>query len=342
MREILNTLYVTTQGAYVHLDHETLRLEVDGQTRLRVPLHHLGALVVFGNVLVSPFALHRCAEEGRSVTFLDRRGRFKARVEGPQSGNVLLRRAQYEASRSDERSLTLARRFVAGKLHNARVLLLRGARETSETTDRTTLRDAARLLARTIGDLPRASDLDALRGLEGLGARAYFAALTHLVRVDRHAFGLHGRSRRPPRDRANALLSFLYALLLNACRSALETVGLDPQVGFLHDLRPGRPALALDLMEELRPLFADRLALALVNLRQVGTESFEEFEGGAVLLSDSGRRTVIEAWERRRQDELMHPQLEQRLPLALVPQVQARLLARALRGDAEYAPFVPR
>ncbi len=342
MREILNTLYVTTQGAYVHLDHETLRLEVEGQTRLRVPLHHLGAVVVFGNVLVSPFALHRCAEEGRSLTFLDRRGRFKARVEGPQSGNVLLRRAQHETSLAPERCLALARRFVAGKLHNGRVLLLRGARETQHGADRSTLRDAARLLARTIVDLPRARDLDALRGLEGLGARAYFGALSHLVRADRGAFGMSGRSRRPPRDRANALLSFIYSLLLGACRAALETVGLDPQVGFLHDLRPGRPALALDLMEELRPLVADRLALALVNLRQVTSASFEELEGGAVLLTESGRRVVLEAWERRRQEELLHPQLGQRLPLALVPQVQARLLARALRGDAEYVPFVPR
>lgn len=342
MREVLNTLYVTTQGAYVRLDHETLRLEVEGQTRLRVPLHHLGALVVFGNVLVSPFALHRCAEEGRSVTFLDRRGRFKARVEGPQSGNVLLRRAQHEASLSPERCLALARRFVAGKLHNTRVLLLRGAREARDSADRTPLRDSARLIARTIADLPRVESLDALRGLEGLGARAYFSVWTSLVRADRTLFGLHGRSRRPPRDRANALLSFLYALLLNACRSAVESVGLDAQVGFLHELRPGRPALALDLMEELRPLFADRLALALINLRQVAAGDFEECDGGAVLLSDKGRRTVIEAWEQRRQEELQHPELGQRLPLTLVPQVQARLLARYLRGDAEYVPFVPR
>jgi len=340
--ELLNTLYVTTQGIYAHLDHDTVRLELEGQTRLRVPLHHLGSLVVFGNVLVSPFLIHRCGEEGRSVVFLDRKGRFKARVEGPLSGNVLLRRAQHEATRSPEVRLSLGKRFIAGKLHNSRTLLLRGARETEDAEDQARLRGAAREIARSIEDIPAATSLDVVRGIEGAGARAYFGVLTFLVRVDREAFAMAGRSRRPPRSRANALLSFSYALLLNACRSAVESVGLDAQMGFLHDLRPGRPALALDLMEELRPIFADRLALALVNRRQLVPDDFEMCEGGAVLLKDEARKTLLEGWEKRRQEEVVHPELGQSMPLGFVPFVQARLLARAVRGDAEYVPFVPR
>lgn len=343
MKEILNTLYVMTQGSYLRLENEALRLDVDGKVRLRVPLHHLGGVVVFGNVLVSPFALHRCAEEGRSVVFLDRRGRFKGRLEGPQSGNVLLRRAQHDASLSPEMCLNLARAFVAGKLHNTRGLLLRGARESTDEEDQRTLKSVAHKIAEDIRSLGAAPSLDVVRGIEGHSARAYFGAFSCLVRSDRQGFSMQRRSRRPPRDRINALLSFTYAVVLNACRTAAETVGLDPQVGFLHELRPGRPALALDLMEEFRSVLAERLVLTLINRRQISHRDFEDREGGAVYLNEQGRKTVIKAYEDRRQEQVKHPELNQHMPLGLVPQVQARLLARCLRGDAaEYVPFVPR
>ncbi|WHZ24970.1 MAG: CRISPR-associated protein Cas1 [Nitrospira sp.] len=343
MHQLLNTLYLTTEGAYLRLDHDTLRVEVERETKLQVPIHHLGGIVCFGDVLVSPAALARCAQDGRFVVFLDRNGRFQARVEGPISGNVLLRCAQHAAMREPDTTLTIARHLVGGKIQNSRQIVLRAARETDRPDDGEALRQTAEALANVLGRIPLSPDLEHLRGLEGEAARKYFATFDRMVREDRATFTLNGRNRRPPTDPVNALLSFLYALLMNDCVAALEGVGLDPQMGFLHALRPGRAALALDLMEELRSPFADRLALTLINRRQVTANQFHARPGGAVQLEEAARKEVIVAYQKRKQEEITHPVLDQKMPLGLVPHVQARLLARVLRGDlAAYPPFLAR
>lgn len=341
MRHLLNTLYVMTQGAYLHLEGETLVVEIERQKRLQVPLHHLGSVVIFGDIMVSPAALHRCADDGRGVVLLDRRGQFKARLEGPLSGNILLRQAQHRAAATQ--ALELARAFVAGKLRNARQIVLRGARDSKNELDREALRQSGRLLAGHIRHLPSATILDEARGVEGDGARVYFAAVRCLIRADaRETFSFERRSRRPPLDRFNALISFLYTLLVHDCRTAVEGVGLDAQLGFLHAVRPGRPALALDLMEEFRPM-ADRLALTLVNRGQLTEKDFEARPGGAVYLSETGRKTVLAAYQQRKQEEIGHALLQQPVPVGLLPHIQARLLARVLRRDVEgYLPFLIR
>lgn len=341
MRHLLNTLYVMTQGAYLHMEGETLVVEIERQKRLQVPLHHLGGVVIFGDIMVSPAALHRCADDGRGVVLLDRRGQFKARLEGPLSGNILLRQAQHRAATAQ--ALELARGIVAGKLRNARQIVLRGARDSGNDADQEALRHSGRLLAGHIRRLPNEETLNGVRGVEGDGARVYFAAIRHLIRPDARAvFSFERRSRRPPLDRFNALISFLYTLLVHDCRSAVESVGLDTQLGFLHAVRPGRPALALDLMEEFRPL-ADRLALTLINRGQLTEKDFELRPGGAVYLAENGRKTVLSAYQQRKQEEVSHTLLQQPIPFGLLPHIQARLLARVLRGDMEgYLPFLIR
>lgn len=343
IRQLLNTLFVQTQGAYLRLDHETLKLEVEREIKLQAPLHHLGGMVLFGNVLVSPFLLHRFATDGRSVVWLSSTGKFKGRLAGPTSGNVLLRRAQYEALSDSQRTYGIARSIVAGKVRNTRAIVQRSAREADLDEDRTVLQEVSQELGSVLKSLGRVDDLTEIRGLEGQAGRVYFDSLSYMVRGDREEYAFNGRNRRPPRDRINALLSFVYALVLSDCVSACEGVGLDPQFGYLHALRSGRPSLALDLMEELRPILADRLVLSLVNRRQLRATDFDEREGGAVQLNDAGRKTVIVAYQKRKQEEVEHPLLGQKVPIGLVPHVQARLLARHLRGDAEiYAPYTPR
>lgn len=343
MQTLLNTLYVTTPLSYLHLDNDTVRIEVERETKLRVPLHHLGGIVVFGNVLVSPALIHRLADNGQSLVLLDGNGRFKARLEGPVSGNILLRRAQHEKAGDAAFTLAVARACIAGKLRNSRQVLLRGAREAKDAADASVLARGADDLAAALRALPGAADLDVVRGVEGGAARQYFGCINFIVRADVRAdFSLDGRTRRPPRDRMNALLSFLYAMLMNDCRSALESVGLDPQLGFLHAVRPGRAALALDLMEEFRHQ-ADRLALTLVNRGQVQAGDFTVHEGGGVTLAEQGRKAVVVAWQERKQETLSHPLLEQPVAMGLLPQLQARFLARTLRGDMEsYLPFLLR
>lgn len=343
MLELLNTLYVTTQRAYVHLDHDTVRVEIEGKTQLQLPLLALGGVVCFGDVLVSPALIQRCAEDGRMLVWLDRNGRFKGRLEGKTSGNVLLRRAQHLVLSDRARSLTIARNMVAGKVQNSRQVVLRAARDSEDEGERAQLSATAVVLAASLERLRVGADVDVVRGCEGEAARAYFGAFDAMVRQEKEAFRLGGRRRRPPIGRMNALLSFLYTLLLNDCVAAVEGVGLDPQVGYLHALRPGRPALALDLMEELRAVVADRLALTLVNRRQIQEDDFEERTGGAVYLSDGGRRTVVVAYQKRKQEEVEHRVAGKKMPIGLVPHVQARLLARHLRGDLEhYPPFLYR
>ena len=341
--QLLNTLFVLTQGAYVHLEGETIKVEAEGKTLNQVPLHHIGAIVVMGNVSVSPFFVHRCAEDGRALSWLTQGGRFKARIEGPASGNVLLRRAQYDAQASREYSTAIARWIVDGKIRNVKATLLRGSRESTDAEVSARLSDAARSMDKQIEALAQNPEIDSVRGIEGAAGRTYFGVFDLLIRAQKDAFTFKGRSRRPPTDRVNALLSFLYALLVTECAGAAQGVGLDPQVGFLHTLRPGRPALALDLMEELRPVFVDRLALAMINLRQIQAAHFEDRPGGAVYLNEKGRKEVIIAYQKRKQTELTHAALDRKVPLGLVPHVQARLLARYLRNDCkQYVPFVLR
>lgn len=287
--QLQNTLYVMTPNAYVHLDNATIRIEVERETRLRVPLHHVGSLVCFGNVLISPALMHRLADEGKSMVLLNRSGRFKARLEGPVSGNILLRQAQHNAAADAEQSLAFAKALVAGKLRNSRSVLLRAAREAKDAAESAELGKVADALAASLRKLSVAQDLDSVRGVEGEAARRYFSAINLIVKPQfRVHFSLDGRTRRPPRDRFNALLSFLYAMLMNDCRSAVESVGLDPQLGFLHALRPGRAALALDMQEEFRSVLADRLALTLINRGQLAAKDFDDREGGAVMLNEQG------------------------------------------------------
>lgn len=343
MHQLLNTLYVQTERSYLHLDHDTLRVEVERESRLQAPLLQLSAIVCFGDVMLSPALLRRCAEDGRSVVWLDRNGRFKGRLEGATSGNVLLRRAQHLALSDDERRRVISRTFVAGKIRNGRHVLLRGARDAMNNDEASELREAGERLRGILERLPGRTDLDLMRGDEGEAARTYFDVFGLLVRSDRETFDFVVRSRRPPRDRINALMSFLYTLLRADCVAALEGVGLDPQIGFFHSLRPGRPALALDLMEELRPAVADRLALTLINRGQLQRDDFEDQPGGAVYLSESGRKTVIVAYQKRKQEEVEHRALERKTPVGLLPHLQARLLARHLRGDiAHYPPYLAR
>lgn len=337
--QLLNTLYVTTEDSYLRLDNDTLRVEVQGETMLRVPLHHLTAVVCFGHINLSAPLMHRLADEGMALVLLDSNGRFKARLEGAVTGNVLLRQAQFERAARPVFALDMARACVAGKIKNTRQVLQRGAREAKVEEEAKLLARRADDLAASLRALPEVADLDTLRGVEGEAARQYFSGLNLLVRADqRAAFQMDGRSRRPPRDRLNALLSFLYAMWMNDCRSALEAAGLDPQVGFLHASRPGRAALALDLMEEFRP-WADRLALTLINRSQLDADDFALREGGGVSLQPDARKAVVVAYQERKRDEINHPLLAQSVPLGLVPLVQARLMARALRDDA--APYVP-
>lgn len=341
--KLLNTLYVTVPDSHLRLDNDTVRLMVGDESRLRVPLHHLGAVVCFGHVSVSVPLMHRMAEDGVALVLLEAHGRFKARLEGPVNGNVLLRQSHFRAVEDLSFTLELARRIVAGKVRNQRHVLLRGARDARKPEDRAALTRAAQNLAASLRSLPGACTLDAVRGVEGEAARGYFQAMNLLVRPDlRVDFAMDGRTRRPPRDRMNALLSFLYAMWMNDCRSACEAAGLDPQVGFLHALRPGRAALALDLMEEFRPL-ADRLALSLINRQQIGPDAFENREGGAVLLTSDARKAVVIAFQQRKQEEAVHHLLAETVPLGVVPLVQARLMARHIRGEADrYEPFAPR
>lgn len=340
---LLNTLYVTTAGSYLRLDNDTLRIELEGELRMRVPLHHLQAVVCFGHVNISVPLMHRLADDGAALVMLDANGRFKARLEGAVSGNVLLRIAQHRAAGEANSTLEIARSMVAGKLRNQRQVLLRGAREAKAAEDAELLSRAALDIAASLRALPNAATLDALRGSEGEAARTYFEALNRLVRADQRSdFALHGRTRRPPRDRLNALLSFFYSMLMNDCRSACEAAGLDAQIGFLHAVRPGRAALALDLMEEFRP-FADRLALTLVNRGQLVPTDFVEREGGAVLLEGDARKAVVVAYQERKQECVAHPLLAESVPLGLLPLVQARLLARRVRGETSaYVPYAMR
>jgi CRISPR-associated protein Cas1 len=338
MKQLLNTLYVTTQGAYLSKDGETVLVSVEHETRLRVPIHTLGSVVCFGQISCSPPLMGLCAERGVSLAFFSEHGRFMARVEGPVSGNVLLRREQYRHSEDPERSAAIARPAIIGKIANCRTVLLRSLRDKPDCDGHASIEAAAARLAGLIDTLQRPLPLDAVRGHEGDAARVYFDVFDHLITESKDAFFFHGRNRRPPLDNMNALLSFLYTLLTHDVAAALEGVGLDPAVGYLHRDRPGRPSLALDLVEELRPVIADRLALSLVNRRQVHPRGFRQTESGAVTMDDDTRKEVLVAYQKRKQEEILHPFLKERVAFGIVPHVQALLLARYLRGDLDGYP----
>lgn len=363
-----NTLYLTTPATYVSRDHLTLRVEVplypddlpskervreraSDWKKLSIPIHMLESICVFGPSTISPPALDLCWENGVAVNFLSEYGHLQARMTGVADTSVTLRRAQFRAADDAAKCAAIARQIIAGKLQNGRNSLLRAARETDSAEERLRLTQATDALARQIqelgcrtpDDLGQAGALDALRGAEGMGGATYFGVFTLLLKQQREDFTFSGRSRRPPRDRINCLLSFLYALVRHDCIAALTTVGLDPFVGFLHADRPNRPALALDLIEEFRPWLADRLAVTLINRQQIGQEHFRVREGGAVEFTDVGRKAVLTGYQQRKQETLSHPLLEQDFRIAQLPFVQARVLARCLRGDiADYVPFIPK
>lgn len=339
MKKLLNTLYVTTQDTYLRKEGETVVIEKDKQVLLRLPIHTLQGIVTFGNVLISPFLLNLCAERGVCVSFLSESGRFLARVTGPISGNVLLRLAQTRSYEDKEAKGDIARCFVIGKLMNARNVLLRRMRDHGETP---ALVDASAKILDVLHRVRESPpDAERLRGLEGEAGAVYFGAFNELIIASKETFSIVSRNRRPPKDPMNALLSYLYTLLAHDCRGALESVGLDPQIGFLHEVRSGRASLALDLMEEFRALFADRLAISLVNLKQLGRKDFKVAESGAVQISDDARKIVLTAWQKRKQEEVVHPFLNEKMPLGLVPHFQALLLARFLRGDIDaYPPYI--
>lgn len=344
MRRHLNTLFVTTQGAWLNKEGENVVVSVENTERGRVPLHTIGGITGFGRVLISPPLLGACSEAGISVNYMTEEGRFLARVEGPVSGNVLLRRAQYRWADDASKREPIVKSIVAGKVLNQRAVVLRAIRDHGETTAenaRTALSAAGDRLGAILRRLEKPLDADELRGGEGEAGHVYFAVFDHLVRGEKPLFAFNGRSRRPPMDAINAMLSFAYALLASDMRAALESVGLDPAVGYLHTDRPGRPSLALDLMEEFRPFFADRLVLSLVNRRQLSRKDFRTLDNGATLLTDEGRKAVLVAYQERKRDEIQHPFLDEKVTLGLLWFIQAQLLARHIRGDLDaYPPFI--
>lgn len=344
MRRQLNTLYVTTEGAWLRKDGANVVMDVDQQEKVRIPVHMLESLVCFGRVLVSPPLLGYCAEQGISVCFLNPNGRFLARVEGPVSGNVLLRREQYRRSDDLSGCAAIIRHLLIGKLYNQRVVLGRALRDHGESMtgeQHAAVTHASKRLERISQRLLVEQDAQLMRGLEGEAAQAYFGVLDCLIRVPTPAFRFNGRNRRPPRDAVNALLSFFYTLLTHDCRSALETVGLDPAVGFLHRDRPGRPSLALDLMEEFRAFLADRLALSMINRRQLTERDFQSMDNGVVLLREDSRKSLLVAYQERKREEVHHAFVNEKMPIGMLPLIQAQLLARNLRGDLDaYPPFL--
>jgi CRISPR-associated protein Cas1 len=341
MKHLLNTLFVTTQGSYLSKEGDTVLVRVEQETKLQIPIHTLGGIVCFGQVSCSPFLMEMCGKNNVNLSFMSENGKFLARVQGPVSGNVLLRREQYHRADNVEASASIAKAIVLAKIANCRTVLLRAARERDADAGAEALKKAADYLGLLLDQLKTAIDLEYIRGKEGEAARVYFNVFDHLIVAQKEEFFFQERSRRPPLDNMNALLSFLYTLLVHDTVSGLEGVGLDPQVGYLHCERPGRPSLALDLMEEFRPYLADRLALSLVNRQQVKGKGFEKTESGAVMMDDATRKEVLVSYQQRKQEEIMHPFINEKVAIGLLPHIQALLLARFLRGDLDgYPPFI--
>ncbi|MCY4007027.1 MAG: type I-C CRISPR-associated endonuclease Cas1c [Rhodobacteraceae bacterium] len=338
MKRLLNTLYVSSAGAYLRKDGETIAVEIEGCVSKRTPAHLLSQIVLFSGTSASPDLMHFAAQSGISMSWLGYSGKLMARVEGPQTGNVLLRRAQHRATIDSDAALPVARAVVAAKVTNQRAILRRHLRDYPDAPNAEEVENAQRRLAGAARQALKASNLEVLRGQEGEAAHAYWEVFDSLIRTDDPTMRFTGRNRRPPMDPINALLSFLYALVAIDARGGCETHGLDPQMGFLHRDRPGRMSLALDIMEEMRAALADRVALTLINRRQLRRKDFEKQETGAVLLTEIGRKKVLQAYHDRKRVNLRHAWLNERMALGLVPQVQAQLLARNLRNDINGYP----
>ena len=340
MRKLLNTLYVSSQGSYLQKEGETVVIEREKQRVMQIPIHTIGGIVCFGNVLCSPFLLGFCAERDVAVSFLSEHGRFLASVRGPVSGNVLLRRQQYRMADNEVATRGIAANVISGKLANCRIVINRTIRDHAAKVDAGALKEASENIGNIIERIPGMLRTEEVRGLEGQAAAEYFGVFDHLIVDQKGDFIFAERNRRPPLDEVNALLSFVYTLLAHDVRSALETVGLDPAVGFLHRDRPGRAGLALDIMEEFRPAIADRLVLSLINRRQVGKKGFTRAANGAVTMDDDTRKTVLTEYQSRKQDEIHHPYIEETVPIGLLFFIQANLMARFIRGDIDgYPPF---
>lgn len=341
MKHLLNTLFILSEDIYLSLDGENIVANREKQIVARYPLHTLQNVVTFSYAGASPALMGACAKRQIGFAFCTPRGRFLARVCGSSAGNVLLRRTQYHAADDLARSCQISRTMIFGKLYNSRWSIERTRRDHGLRVDSERLSDASRQIRELLPRVKEETSLEHLRGLEGVGASAYFGVLDDMVLSNKETFYFHGRNRRPPLDALNALLSFAYSLLAHDCASALESVGLDSYVGFLHRDRPGRTSLALDLMEELRPCMADRFVLTLVNNRVLNADDFSNTESGAVLLTDAGRRTFIKSWQEKKKETLTHPYLGEKLPWGMIPYIQALLLARYLRGDLDaYPPFL--
>ncbi len=339
MKKLFNVLYVLTEDSYLSKQGDTISVKVGGTEKVRVPAHTIESIICFGNTTVSTPLISFCGERGISLTFMGEYGKFYGRIEGPISGNVLLRRAQHFATENAETQALIAKLIIAAKIANCRNVLLRASRDSQNSEDTDKLTKASDSLASIARQLEYKNDVDELRGMEGLAASAYFRVFNYLIRANKDDFYFEERNKRPPKDNMNAILSFLYTLLANDMRSALEGVGLDPARGFLHALRPGRASLALDLMEEFRSPLCDRLALSMVNLKQLSSMHFiKDFSG--VTINDDAKKIVLTAWQKRKKEIIMHPYLSEKLEIGLLPHVQALLLARYLRGDLEvYPPF---
>ena len=341
MKHLLNTLYILSEDIYLSLDGENVVANRDKQIAARYPLHTLQNIITFSYAGASPALMGACAQRQIGLAFCTPRGRFLARVCGEGNGNVLLRRTQYRTADDSGQCCQISRTMIFGKLFNARWSIERTRRDHGLRVDSEKLTAASRQVHGLLAQVKESTNLEELRGLEGVGASAYFGAFDEMILGDKEAFFFHGRSRRPPLDAVNAMLSFAYSLLAHDCASALESVGLDSYVGFLHRDRPGRTSLALDLMEELRPCMADRFVLTLINNRQVKVSDFLYMESGAVLLTDEGRRAFLKGWQEKKREALTHPYLGEKLPWGMIPYIQALLLARCLRGDLDaYPPFL--
>ena len=341
MRKLLNTLYVTTPEAYLALEGETVVIRKDDENLLRVPLHNLEGIVSFGYIGASPALMGECASRGLALSFCTAYGRFIADVRGETQGNVILRRIQYRMADDEMQSLSISKNILVGKLHNSRWVLERAARDHADRLDAERVKRAGQSIMDAIPNILNAGTYGILMGIEGEAASKYFSVFDEMILHSKEAFYFHERNRRPPLDNVNALLSFIYTILSHDVSAALSAVGLDPFVGFLHKDRPGRRSLALDLMEELRAPLADRFVLTLINTRQVKAVDFEKRENGAVYLNDNARKTVLAAWQTRKNEIIVHPFLNEKIEWGLVPHAQALLLARFLRGDLdEYPPFL--
>jgi CRISPR-associated protein Cas1 len=338
MRKLLNTLYVTTPESYLAKDGENVVIRVDDKEKFRMPVHNLEGIVCFGYMGASPGLMHLCAERNVALSFLTEHGRFLCRVSGAVSGNVLLRRTQYRMADDKEQSLRLARLFVAGKIANCRTVLQRAFREQNTGNNFVEIESAIHLMALKQKQVLQTSSADVLRGVEGEAAQGYFGVFDQLILAQKDDFFMMGRNRRPPKDNVNAMLSFVYTLLMHEVRAALESVGLDPCVGFFHTDRPGRASLALDMMEEFRPYLADRMVLTLINRKQVNQKGFKGNEAGGILMTDETRKEVLTAWQKRKQEEIQHPYLQTSIPVGLLPYTQALLMARFIRGDIDNYP----